>query len=544
VTEQTVTPDSSDLARPLDDPKFSKLESLIRRSFRVRDNRDPVYVDVAQNLDRVGLDQHQIVFGRRGSGKSCLLIHFRRQVAPELNVHTVYILGDTIKTLDYPDVLIRLLLAIFEGLPSQGRWARLKRRVRRSTAQTDTVIAELRDLLALPGTSKLKVTRGKTQTAKTAQHGRLKRGPVDVGADREKLAGESHEEVRESDEQKIRRVDARLADYKRVIQDELTAAKVAYGVFIIDDFYLINAAYQPEVIDYLHRLLRDTDLYLKVGTVRHRTTLLKTSPIHVGVQLTQDVDGFNLDHTLEDIDQTGAYLGEMLRKLGEQVGLEDAPAIMNDDARKELILLSGGVPRDYLNIFVGGLERARRLKGRKRVTPTDLRKAAESLSHETKFRDLRTDAGAEVPALERLFVDLVRFCLQEKRKTAFLVSKDDIGEYPDVHDLIQQLMDFKLIHLIDESTSAASGRPGRFEAYTLDFALFMEPRKRYIEIVRFWETDDQRRRVRLREAPDYPLARADEVIKGEEVTRAEDALDVADEIPDDSPTAEPLKLFE
>jgi hypothetical protein len=447
--------DSGAQERPLDDPKLSKLESLIRRSFRVRDNRDPIYVDVDQNLDRISLDQHQIVFGRRGSGKSCLLIFFRRQVAPERNVHTVYILGDTIKTLDYPDVLIRLLLAIFEGLPSQGRWSRFKRWVRRGRSQTDAIIAELRELLALPGTSKVKVTTAETSSAKTGASAGVSEGPFTTGVSMENLSGASREEVRESDEQKIRKVDARLADYKRAIQDELRAAKVDYGVFIIDDFYLINSAYQPEVIDYLHRLLRDTDLYLKVGTVRHRTTLLKTSPIHVGVQLTQDVDGFNLDHTLEDIDQTGAYLGEMLRKLGEQVGLRDAPAIMSDDARKELVLLSGGVPRDYLNIFVGGLERARGLKGRRRVAPTDLRKAAESLSQETKFRDLRTDAGAEVPALETIFVDLVKFCLTEKRKTAFLVSKDDIAEYPDVHDLIQQLMDFKLIHLVDESTSAA-----------------------------------------------------------------------------------------
>lgn len=105
-------------------------------------------------------------------------------------------------------------------------------------------------------------------------------------------------------------------------------------------------------------------------------------------------------------------------------------------------------------------------------------------------------------------------------------------------------MDFKLIHLVDESTSAASGRPGRFEAYTLDFALFMEPRRRNIEIVRFWETDDQRRRVRLREAPDYPLGRGDAVIKGEQVAKAEDALGVADDVPVDARTAEPLKLFE
>src|SRR4051812_37200685 len=101
------------IARELDDRRFKKLQDLIRRSFRVRENRTPVYVDVSDHLDRVALDQHQIIFGRRGSGKSCLLIYFRRAVAPRRKVHTAYVMADTIKTLEYPDVLIRLLLGIF-----------------------------------------------------------------------------------------------------------------------------------------------------------------------------------------------------------------------------------------------------------------------------------------------------------------------------------------------------------------------------------------------------------------------------------------------
>jgi len=176
------------------------------------------------------------------------------------------------------------------------------------------------------------------------------------------------------------------------------------------------------------------------------------------------------------------------------------------------------------------------------VTPTDLRKAAAALSNETKLKDLRTDAGSEVPALEALFVDVVRFCLSEKRKTAFLVSLEQKAEHGDAHELIQQLMDFKLIHLVEPSTSAASGRPGRFEAYTLDFALFMEPRKRNIEIVSFWETDDQRRRVKLREAPIYDLARATNVIAQDSDTRAEEALTIARQGEDESDD-EPLRLF-
>jgi hypothetical protein len=529
---------------PLDDKRFSNLEALIRRSFRVRENATPIYVDVAENLGRIALDQHQIVFGRRGSGKSCLLIYYRRQVAPDRKVHTVYMLCDTIKTLDYPDVLIRLLLAVFEGLPSQGSWARMKRRIRRSPREADNVVIELRRLLELPGTSKLKVTSGETRSRRRGVRSGLKRGPVELGADAENTSGQSREEVRESDDQKIRHVDNRLIDYKRVIQDELRASDFNFGAFIVDDFYLINPEYQPEVIDYLHRLLRDTDLYLKVGTVRHRTRLLRTSPLHVGVQLTQDVDFLNLDHTLEDIDRTQSFLEEMLRRMGAQVMIDDAPSIMSDEARKELVLLSGGVPRDYLIIFLDGFERARRAKARRRITPTDLRKAAEALSRETKYRDLRTDAGAEVPALETLFVDLVNFCLKEKRTTAFLVDKDDVERYPEVHDLILQLMDFKLIHLVDESTSAASGRPGRYEAYTLDFALFMEPRRRNIEIVEFWKTDDQRRRVRLREAPDYPLERGAAVISGDRSATVEDALKVASDVPVVTTTTDELKLFD
>lgn len=543
MTNDGATDASDSLTRRLDDPKLKELEALIRRSFRVRENHTPIYVDVADNLDRIALDQHQIVFGRRGSGKSCLLIYFRREVASKQKVHTVYISGDTIKTLDYPDVLLRLLLAIFEALPSQSWLARLRRKIRRTRSKTDEITAELRELLHRPVTSTLKVTTAESSSDTMGGQAGTSAGPLEVAITAESVAGTSREVVRESDDEKVHVVDRRLNDYKEAIQDEFTGARSEYGAFIVDDFYLINRTVQPDVIDYLHRLLRDTDLYLKIGTVRHRTRLLRTTPIHTGVQVNLDVDGFNLDQTLEDIDQTGAYLEEMLRKLGSEVKLDDAPSIMSDEARKDAVLLSGGVPRDYLNIFVGGLERARARKDRKRVTPTELRQAAAALNQETKFRDLRTDAGAEVPALEVLFVDLVKFCLSEKRKTAFLISKDDVAAFSEVHELILQLMDFKLIHLVDETTSAASGRPGRFEAYTLDFALFMEPRRRNIEIVKFWETDDQRRRVRLREAPDYPLERGAAAIAGELVAKAEDALEIAEEIPVET-TAEPLKLFE
>jgi hypothetical protein len=124
-----------------------------------------------------------------------------------------------------------------------------------------------------------------------------------------------------------------------------------------------------------------------------------------------------------------------------------------------------------------------------------------------------------------VFSDLSQYCLKEIKKTAFLISQDDTAKYKPEHESVLQLMDFKLIHVIEPDTSAASGRPGRHEAYTLDFALFMEPRLRGIEHVEFWRVDEQRRRKGLREAPVYSLGRARDVLAEAKAIDAESAIE-------------------
>ncbi|MDQ6749640.1 MAG: hypothetical protein M3Z33_02610, partial [Actinomycetota bacterium] len=70
----------------------------------------------------------------------------------------------------------------------------------------------------------------------------------------------------------------------------------------------------------------------------------------------------------------------------------------------------------------------------------------------------------------------------------------------------------------------------------------MEPRRRNIEVVEFWLTDDQRRRVRLREAPTYDLSRGAQVIVGEQIS-AEEALQIAARVPSEPEGADELQLF-
>jgi hypothetical protein len=79
--------------------------------------------------------------------------------------------------------------------------------------------------------------------------------------------------------------------------------------------------------------------------------------------------------------------------------------------------------------------------------------------------------------------------------------------------------------VIESDTSAASGRAGRYEGYTLDFSVFMEPRLRGIAHVEFWKTDENRRRRGVREAPVYSLERARQTRDGGAEAPTEDMID-------------------
>src|SRR5690606_3835962 len=133
----------------------------------------------------------------------------------------------------------------------------------------------------------------------------------------------------------------------------------------------IKKELQPYVVDYLHRLFRGTDAYLKIGSVRHRTLLRTHEGQTIGVELAQDVEEISLDKTFESFEETNSYLHSMLAEMGA-VGHNgmDVARLFNGDAPRALTLASGGVPRDFLNIFVDAIDMSVRAGKVDRLTPT------------------------------------------------------------------------------------------------------------------------------------------------------------------------------
>ncbi|WP_159520021.1 hypothetical protein [Sunxiuqinia indica] len=498
----------------LNDTKVKKLQNLIRDSFRIRPNHDPVYVDVSNHLERLGSRQHQIIFGRRGSGKSCLVVHFKNKECKKLNILPIYIDTDEIKRLGYPDILIRLILSVMEKTPAA------KKRFRRIIGRKNDIqkhIDNLRKLLSQAENRSVK----KEEKQDSKYDGGGSYHGFRAGASKSYSTGQ----ISEFQEWKLDTLERYLSDYKQSLVDALDKTNFSSSFVFLDDYYLIKRDKQPDVIDYLHRLLRGTNYYLKVGTVRHRTEYMRNDGQTIGVELQEDIEEINLDRTLEDLNSTSTYISQMLNSLAEKVDLKDpVTELFNQQAFEKLVIASGGVPRDFLTIFVDAVDNALSVGREEYITPTNIWKAASSLSYRKKLKNLRKDASNDADSLERVYRDLMRFCLQEKKRTCFLISQDECQMHSSAHELIQQLMDFKLLHIVEPDTSAASGRKGRFEAYTLDFSLFMEPRKRNITIIEFWKFDSGNRRIGVREAPVYSLERASEAMQSDDNQETEELI--------------------
>lgn len=498
----------------LNTEKVSRLKNNVKDSFRVRPNHNPKYIDVEGHLKRLSSKQHQIIYGRRGSGKSCLLVHYKNDVGNENQILSNYISIDEIKKLKYPDVLIRLLLEVMESMPrSKQKW----RKFLFCQTEVQKHIEELRKLL-----SQAEVRQVRQEERSQSNYG-AKGGYSGIAANANKT--NSFGTLSEFEERKLDTLERCLPDYKTSLKKEIENSKYSACFLLLDDFYLIERDRQPDVLDYIHRLVRGTEYYIKVATIRHRTDIIRHDGQTIGVQLDQDLEQINLDRTLEDLSSPSDYLSRILNSMANESGLENAhETLFNQNGFEKLIIASGGVPRDFLNIFVDAIDNAISAGNTTHLTPTNIWKSASSFSYRSKLKVLRNDVSTEAIHLERLFRDLMMFCIQVKKRTCFLISQDEAQSHPHVHDMILQLMDFKLIHVIEPDTTAASGRKGRFEAYTLDFSLFMEPRKRNIEIVEFWNFDDGGRRIGVRESPTYHFERAENALKSDNSERTEDFI--------------------
>ncbi|MBF4280955.1 hypothetical protein EAY27_28165, partial [Vibrio anguillarum] len=87
-------------------------------------------------------------------------------------------------------------------------------------------------------------------------------------------------------------------------------------------FYFIKKDEQPYFLDFFHRASKNTPLYLKVATIKHRSKLYVQDSSYIGVEIPHDAQPLNLDYSLQDFDALVTFMKDLLKHINKKVGVE------------------------------------------------------------------------------------------------------------------------------------------------------------------------------------------------------------------------------
>lgn len=496
----------------LQSAEVAKLGQLIEEAVRSTVEGVRRFVEPASGtLNRVTSRQHHPVFGRRGSGKSSLL----RKAAADLTVDRrpiAFVDLETFKGHAYPDVLLSVLIETFSKFAEwletaaiapankTSFWTRFfgkkptrpsfeKSKARELANELRASINSLRDLLF----SEDDVAVESKQSAKATEKDDLK-SEVSVGAAGTKAgfvdeATSGREAGLEQTEKYIRKkldyLHRHILDYQSLFR-RMAALSEGDAFLILDDLYHIRRRDQAPVIDYFHRIAKGNKLWIKIGTIRHRTQWYVHGDPPVGAKLGDDIAEIDLDLTLEKYTLTRSFLGRILDGFLDESGVK-RDLLVTDGAVDRLVLASGGVARDFLGILRRSIliaqERAYTSVRGPKVGVEDVNEAAGEYDS-SKREELSRDTLDDRQLLEEEFASLGDFVKNKSNANVFLMDKNlpDIEVAP-----IEELVDLRLVHRVRTRVTIPD-RPGRiFEAYMLDVSQYTASRKkRDLQIIEFW----------------------------------------------------------
>ena len=407
------------------DPKATELVNLLTARSRTSEVQPSLsYVpDTAQNILTAITPRHHLIFGRRGTGKTALMVEAKQRIEREgclsywINIHTHR--GESAH---------RIFVWVCRNVCEQMQVFYSKKK-------------RIPQLLAL--ISKLQDDADKLLTEKEI----------------------STDEV------------SRLVPYMQNVIRQFADTNATRFYIFLDDLHYLPSAEQPKLLDLVHGAVRDSDAWLKVTGIRHLTRWFQAKP-SLGLQTGHDADPIDLDVTLEEPSQAKNFLEEVFLSYAKYTGILSLSSVLSRTALDRLVLASGAVPRDYLTLSARAISQAQTRENAQRVGVQDVGKVAGDAA-EVKISELEEDVASAKGTTNKVIAGLQqirRFCIDEKNCTFFRVDFRDKESQPDAYDIIRELMDGRLIHLVRASLSDIQEAGRRYEVYMLDLSQFSSER--------------------------------------------------------------------
>ena len=178
--------------------------------------------------------------------------------------------------------------------------------------------------------------------------------------------------------------------------------KAAIYLFL-DDLHLVGKNIQPLLLSALYSFCRGNDIFLKISSIENLTSLFDFQ-LKEGLEVPGDLQSVVLDYNLMTPQKTFDHINEIIFSYIKYSGIPSFSSLCDIRARQRLTWVSAGVPRDALYIFNNAITQAKN-SNRKKIAIVDINMAAsESMSEKEKYitDDIEDDPSTLKSCLEEI----------------------------------------------------------------------------------------------------------------------------------------------
>ena len=464
----------------------SKLDGFLRAEYNSEKNYLEYYAGL-ETLDKVISIKDQIIYGRRGTGKTHLLKALQEKLlADDQKYLPVYIDLRTFKPTLESDNDLYYALIIFQEIVVEVLkcvYVNLDYLYQEYTVEQQKIIIDpqRRKISALlekfnrnfDGKSFTKM--GETgfrvnEVKKLATNLKIAKIPELFGSK------EVNKEI-ESEDEKIKYIS--FSDMSDAISELLEAVDIDRIFCLLDEWSEIPETSQYILAEFLKRTFVPKKVTLKIAAIPNRTQLISEN--RIGLEDGGDIFGFPLDNRyIYELypEITKAFFNELLYKqlylMDPQLyeifydNKEKRPVhnfiniFLANQALREILIASAGIPRDFLNIFISAYNIFFTKTNNGHLVVADIRNATVEWYGVDKKKTVDANSNAKL-LLDKIINDI----LITKKRCHFLIPE----KYEKVKEL-NDLIDLRVIHLRKRGISHKGNKGVVYNVYYLDYACY------------------------------------------------------------------------
>ncbi len=466
------------------------ISSISQRAERIPDNDKVIqtYVEVGI-LPQITNKNNQIIYGRRGTGKTHLLRYLENELIKKGPCITVYLdcrtLGSASEYNNPGMLLGRRCATLFKDIIDQLYDRALHFIAYRAPRDAERAIEALDNISSASRfradeSTSIEITERILEKGASESSASLSVNPLNLSLGGKDAQGRDIETTKKYNVQNTETILFPDLNYWMHKLVDYCGAQV---YFLIDEWSSLPIDIQPYLAEFFRRsFLPMPQITVKIAALEYRSnfTIQREKNHHIGFELGSDIST-NLD--LDDyyvVDRNPNAItnnfGEMLFKhisneLEENYlyryfdvsdGREMIRTLFTDPNNfQELVRASEGVIRDMINIFTLSFFDTQR-QGKAKI---DKKSVIES-SRQWFERDKAQSLDGDLQTILRKIVDEV---IGNRKARSFLIPRE-----LEKHDNLQKLFDARVIHLIKRGYADKDNPGVRYNVFGLDYGTYVD----------------------------------------------------------------------